>query len=102
MFDTETIFYFLTVKNHLPGIQLTYDPSLTYIRWSVRHMLTEFLMVAILVYLQLSDHYAGVWSMSAAIISLIGKRSPDSNILPILHDSEIYLPNICYLILSSL
>jgi hypothetical protein len=30
-------------------------------------------MVAILVYLQFSDRYAGIWSMSAAIISLIGK-----------------------------
>ena len=44
-------------------------------RWSVRHMLTEFLMVAILVYLQLTDRYAGVWSMCAAIISLIGRKS---------------------------
>ena len=36
-------------------------------------MLTEFLMVAILVYLQFTDRYAGIWSMSAAIISLIGE-----------------------------
>lgn len=51
-------------------------------RWSVRHMLTEFLMVAILVYLQLTDHYAGVWSMCAAIISLVGPWSFTSVIFP--------------------
>lgn len=44
-------------------------------RWSVRHMLTEFLMVAILVYLQLTDRYAGVWSLGAAVISLVGTKS---------------------------
>jgi hypothetical protein len=51
-------------------------------RWSVRHMLTEFLMVAILVYLQLTDHYAGVWSMCAAIISLIGTKNVAKVMLP--------------------
>jgi hypothetical protein len=45
-------------------------------------MLTEFLMVAILVYLQLTDHYAGVWSMCAAIISLIGTKSFTKVMLP--------------------
>jgi hypothetical protein len=44
-------------------------------RWSVRHMLLEVLVTALLIYLQFLDRSVGLWAMSAAIVSLVGEFS---------------------------
>ena len=67
-------------------------------------MLTEVLVVGLLVYLQFQDASVGLWSMSAAVISLIGediaKRSHAliSFVynLDFLHDSFFNSPKLFY------
>lgn len=44
-------------------------------RWSVRHMLVEFLAILLLTYLQFEDRNLTLWALSAAVVSLIGKIS---------------------------
>ena len=41
-------------------------------RWSLRHMLTELLVVGLLIYLALQDYFIGIWCTIAAAISLFG------------------------------
>ena len=44
-------------------------------RWSVRHMLVEFLAILLLTYLQFEDRNLTLWALSAAVVSLVGKIS---------------------------
>lgn len=44
-------------------------------RWSVRHMLVEFLAILLLTYLQFEDRNLTLWALSAAVVSLVGKFS---------------------------
>jgi hypothetical protein len=71
-----TLTFSISLDVTLINQSLTFQLLLTSNRWSVRHMLVEFLAILLLTYLQFEDRNLTLWALCAAVVSLVGASIP--------------------------
>jgi hypothetical protein len=70
------VVFVVSLNVALRNQSLTVQLLSTLYRWSVRHMLVEFLAILLLTYLQFADRNLTLWALSAAVVSFVGASIP--------------------------